>query len=364
MALFYKKFSFWVLIIVVGVLGFFFYKKYLTPIEVKGFSVKRQNLEVTVTGTSSGTVKSDVDVNITAQRTGKIIKLYVEEGDKVNTGELIAELDASEVQANLKKAEAELKQAEANLINIKLEYSRKEKLYREDLITQQELNDVTTRLSLADAELERAKSVRDIAQLQYDYSFIKSPVNGVVSERPVEVGDTVTPGPVIASIVDMNSLYISAPVDEADIGSISIGQPVKVTMDAYPGRVFNSRVIKISPIVTGARHEARTFEVRVSSPKEGGIVLKPGQSADVEIITGEAKDALVVPSHAVIDKGGEVIVYIDEGGKAKQKKVTVGIHNWNFTEIKEGPREGEKVIITPDKPGFKEGVRIKVVDLP
>lgn len=151
------------------------------------------------------------------------------------------------------------------------------------------------------------------------------------------------------------------PVDEADVGSISIKQAARVTMDAYPKMTFQSRVIKISPIVTGEKLEARTFEVRVSSPK-GNIILKPGLSADVEIIAGEAKNVIVVPSQAMIEKEGEVFVYVSEGGKAKKKKVTAGIHNWNFTEIKEGLKEGDIVIITPDKPGFKEGVRIKVAD--
>lgn len=308
-------------------------------------------------------VKPKVEVNITAQRTGRIAELYVEEGDRVKAGDLIAELDTSEVQANLKKAKADIKQAEANLINTQLEYTRKKVLYEDKLVTQQQFDDVDARLSLAKAELDRAKAVKDIAQLQYDYSFIRTPVSGVVSDRPVDVGDMATPGPIIASIVDPDNLYIKAPIDEADISNVALGQTVKIRMDAYLGKVFYGNVIKISPIVIGARQEARTFEVRVSVP-DAGIVLKPGMSADVEIVTGETKDVLVVPSLAIIEKGTEKIVYVVEDGKAKQRKVKTGLFNWNFTEIKEGLKEGEKVIIIPDKPGFKDGVRVKVVDLP
>lgn len=302
-----------------------------------------------------------MEVNITAQRTGKIAKLYVEEGDRVEAGGLIAELNTSEVVASLNKARADLKKAEIDLLDVRTEYKRKEALSEEGLVTQQQLDDALKRLSIAEAELEMAKAALDIAQLQYDYSFIKSPVNGVVSKRPVDVGDTATPGLLIASVVDPDSLYIEAPVDEADVGSVALGQTVKITVDAYPEKIFYGKVIKISPVVIGVKQEVRTFEVRVSVPTKE-VVLKPGMSADIEIITGKAKDTLVVPSQAVMEKGTEKIVYVFEGRKAKQRKVKIGIYNWNFTEIKEGLTEGEKVIITPDKPGFKEGVRVKLVD--
>jgi RND family efflux transporter MFP subunit len=338
---------------------------------VKGTSVKRQDIEVTVTGTSTGVVKSEVEVNITAQRTGKIAKLYIEEGDRVKSGSLIAELDTSEARANLNKAKADLKKAEIDLHNVRTEYKRKEALFKEEFVTHQQFDDARKRLSIAEAELERARAAVEVAQLQYDYSFIRTPVNGVVSKRPVDVGDTATPGPIIASIVDPDNLYIKAPIDEADVSSVALGQAVKITIDAYPGEIFYGKVIKISPIVIGVKQEARTFEVRVSVPVDttlrdstlrGEIVLKPGMSADVEIITGEAEDTLVVPSQAVIEREMEKIVYVSEGGRAKQRKVKIGIYNWNFTEIKEGLAEGDKVIITSDKPGFKEGVRVKVVD--
>jgi len=288
-------------------------------------------------------------------------KLYIEEGDRVKAGEVVAELDTSEVRAELDRAKADLKKAEIDLHNARVEYERKEPLFKEQLITHQQFDDARKRLSIAEAELDKAKAVKDVAQLQYEYSFIRSPVDGVVSKRPVKVGDTVTPGPIIASVVDPDNLYIKAPVDEADVSSVALSQAVRITIDAYPVEIFYGRVIKISPVVIGVRQEARTFEIRVSVPADK-IILKPGMSAGIEIITGEAKDTLVVPSQAVIEKEGGKIVYVSEGGRAEQRKVKLGIYNWNFTEIKEGLTEGEKVIITPDKPGFKEGVRVKIVD--
>jgi HlyD family secretion protein len=345
----------------IGLTGFLVYKKRFAPIEVKGAIVTRQEIEATVTGTSTGIIKSDVEVNVTAQRSGKITNLFYDEGDTVKKGDLIAQLDTSEVLANLRKAEAELRQAEANLSNIEAEHKRKESLFNEQLLSKQQFDDVTTRLLLAKASLENAKAVYDVVRLQYEYSFIKAPVNGVIAERPVKVGDTTAPGQKIVSIVDPSRLYISAPVDEADVDRVSIGQEARITMDAYPNRTFTGRVLRISPIVTGARLKTRTFEVRVSVP-EDNIIIKPGMSADIEIITGRVTDAVVIPSQAVIDKGLRHFVYVAESGRAKLREVETGLFNWNLTEIKAGLTEGEIVIFTPDDPGFREGVRVRVVD--
>jgi len=292
-----------------------------------------------------------------------ITRLYFEEGDSVRAGSLVATLDESGVLADLRKAEADLTQAEVNLSGVMTEYQRKESLYKENLITRQQFEDVETRLRFSGAALKSAKATRDAFQLQYDYSFVKTSAGGVVAERFVDVGDTVSTGLKIAAVVDPDSLYVSVPVDEADVGGVALGQDVRITMDAYPEKIFSGKVTRISPIVTGAKQETRTFEVRVSRPG-GDVVLKPGMSADVEIVTGLAADVLVIPSQAVMEERGEQFVYVNEQGKAKKRKVSAGLYNWNFTEIRKGLTEGETVIFTPDIPGFREGMRISVVNQP
>lgn len=352
----------WVFVLVfIGLAGFFVYKKRFAPIEVKGVKVIRQDIEATVTGTSTGIIKSEIEVNVSAEREGRITVLNYDEGDRVRKGDIIAQLDTSEALANLRKVEAELKQAELNLSNIEAEYKRKEALYKEELISKHQFDDVNTRLLLARTAIDNVKASLDVARLRYEYSFIRTPVSGVITTRSVKIGDTVMPGHRIVSIVDPSSLYISAPIDEADVSSVSIGQDVRITMDAYPDRVFKGKVMRISPIVTGARLETKTFEVRVSVPDEG-IIIKPGMSADIEIITDKVNDVIVVPSQVVIEKGSEHLVYTVESGRARLRKVQIGLFNWSLTEIKDGLSEGEVVIFTPDKPDFKEGVRVRVVD--
>ncbi len=355
-----KRPGLWILISIIAVTGYFVYRKNFSPVEVNGIVVKRQDIETTVTGTSTGVIKSEVEANITAQRIGNITKLFFDEGDMVKAGDLVAALEASEVSAYLKKTESDLKQSEVNLLNLKAEYQRKEALYRESLITKQQFDDVQFRLDIAEAAVKSAKATRDTFQLQYEYSFIRTPVKGVITERPVDVGDTVLTGQKIASVVDPDMLYVSVPVDEADVGSVAIGQSVRITLDAYPGQSFHGKVLRISPVVTGSKMETRTFEVRTTKP-EADITLKPGMSADIEIVTGVAKNVLAVPSQAMSEERGEQFVYVSEAGLLRKRKIRIGLYNWNLSEALEGLKEGEIIILAPDVPGFREGMRVKVV---
>ncbi|MBI5026192.1 MAG: efflux RND transporter periplasmic adaptor subunit [Nitrospirae bacterium] len=389
MRTFYKRFRFWAVIIVIVITGFIFYRARFNTVSVRAIEVKKQHLEITVTATSTGTVKAEEEVRITAQRQGRITNLYVEEGDRVKAGDMIAMLDVFEVEANLRKAEAAYVSAEARVSGVAANISktkaqkeeaeknlqRMQELYKKGIVPLMEVDSSESKyevakanydsakeeLKFAEAQMIEAKAARDLARLHYNYSFIKTPIAGVVSTRPVEVGDMAAPGPIIATVVNPETLYIKAPIDEVDVDMVKVGQAARVTMDAYLGKVFYGRVIRVSPIVIGVKQETRTFEVRVSV-EEKGLVLKPGMSADIEIITGEAENTLVVPTQSVMEKGKEKFVFVIEGNKAKQRKVAIGVHNWNFTEIKEGIKEGEKVIITPDKPGLKEGVSVKIVD--
>ncbi|GAB4541824.1 MAG: hypothetical protein Fur0020_11290 [Thermodesulfovibrionia bacterium] len=149
-------------------IGFLIYEKRFAPIEVKGIKASRQDIEATVTGTSTGIIKSEIEVNVTAQREGKITMLNYDEGDMVKKGDVIAVLDTSEVLANIRRIEAELRQAEVNLLNIETEYKRKEALYKEQLVSKQQFDDVSTRLLLAKTVIDNVKAQLDVARLRYE----------------------------------------------------------------------------------------------------------------------------------------------------------------------------------------------------
>ncbi len=403
----YKRFSFYIVICVLLGIAVFIVNKAFKAVEIKTVRVERQNLTVTVTATSTGTIKADEEVRLTAQRIGRISKLYIKEGSLVKAGDLVAEIDPDETMYNLQMAQAALQRTQARLDELKAAYNplkievettidkakanlqetekrlkRFMDLREKGYISQMEVDsmqrdhDVTKatyesalsgreqliaraeEIKAQEAAVREAKNYLLLARLNYDYSFVSSPLSGVVTSVPVKIGDTAARGTLMASVVSTDSLYIEAFIDEADIAKVSKGQRVYVSMDAYPDRIFEGEVYMISPIVLGGKQEARTFEVRVKF-KEKGITIKPGMSADVEIMVDSVKDKLVVPSQAIIERSGGKFVFVKRGSIARVIPVKTGLYNWNLTEIVSGLKEGDIVATNPDTPGLEDGARVK-----
>ncbi|TAN40910.1 MAG: efflux RND transporter periplasmic adaptor subunit [Nitrospirae bacterium] len=405
---FYKKVWFWVVcgILVAGVI---YATRSSGGVEVKGYEVRKKDLIISVTATSTGTIKSDRELKLTAQRIGRITKLPVEEGTAVEKGMLVAELDHEEVLQRQHAAAANVQRLKAGLDSLKLSFSsykadldfsvtraqsvlteaearyrRFSELRNKGYIADVDLDVIRRELEVAKAQhisalaskelvrskdeeikaqaaaLRQAEAEYALASINYDYSFIKTSITGYVTARPVKLGETVIIGSLIASVVPKDSLYIEAFIDEADVAKVSPGHPVNVTMDAYQGRTFKGEVYMISPVVLGGKQEARTFEVRVRL-QEKGIIMKPGMSADVEIVIDRIKDVLVLPSQAIIEKDETRFVYVVRNGKALRTPVRTGGANWTYSEITAGIAEGDTVILNPDAPDLKAGSRVKVI---
>lgn len=380
---------------------------FLNSVTVKTEVIKRQRLDITVTATSTGTIKSDSEAKITAQRTGRITKLYFDEGDRIKAGQVVAELESEEAYYNMKLSEATLNKTRFILSQMKASYesmkvdvekniekarailaevdSRKKRLLElgeRGYVTEMDIDMVKKEYEVARANLDSAIASREtlkakeseiraqeevvrealnsfnLAKLNYDYSFIRSPISGVIISRPAKVGEGVNRGSLIATVVSTESMYIEAFIDEADVAKVRTGQVVNITMDSYPNRIFKGEVYRISPVVLGGKQETRTFEVRVRL-KDKGIEIKPGMSADVEIIVESIPDVIAIPSQALIEREGKRYVYTVRDSKAHLTPVEIGRFNWTVSEVLSGIKEGDKVIINPEAEGLKEGVRIK-----
>ncbi len=405
----YKKISFWLILSAIIIPAFFLYKATLRGLEVNGYLVKKKDLVISVTGTSTGTIKADKEVKLSAQRMGRISRLSVEEGSLVVAGNSIADLESDEVQqrlllasasrqrmnaqldslklglasfkadveSNISKAKAVLDEAEARLRRFQ-ELKDKGFVSQSDLDVVKRENDVAKASSIAAfaalqqirareeeikaqaAAVEQAQREYNLAKIMLDYSFITSPITGVVTSRPVKIAETVPVGALIASVVSTDSLYIEAFIDEADAAKIAIGQQVNVTMDAYPEKAMKGEVYMISPVVLGNKQEARTFEARVKL-LDANIKTKPGMSADVEVIVSKKEHVLIIPSQAIIEKSDAKYVYLGNENKAVLRKIKTGQFNWTYTEVTEGIQEGDIVVINPDIPDLKDKARIKVL---
>lgn len=395
------------LIALVGGVIFLVFKKTFYSIEVKTEIARHQPLELTVSGVTTGTIKSDTEVRVTSQRTGRVSKLFVKEGDIVKPGSAIAELDTEEAYINLQisrasferaqavlnemktaleplgvEVETAIERADANLKDAEKKLKRLKELKDKGFVSEMELDSAELIYNVAKANYESAISGRKgliskteeikaqgsalkeaknallLAELNYKYSFIKAPISGVISSMPVRLGETLMKGSPIATLISTESFYIEAFIDEADVAKVRLSQDVHISMDAYPQKTLAGKVYMISPVVLGGRQETKTFEVRIRL-KEKGINIKLGMSADIEIVVDRLKNALAIPSQAVIEKNGMKYVFLKIGSKARLTKVKTGLSNWTYTELISGVNEGDEIIVNPDTPKLKDGVRIK-----
>jgi len=213
-------------------------------------------------------------------------------------------------------------------------------------------------IDAAHASVKRAQAEVDRIKVQLDYCTILSPLTGVISRLPVELGETVGVGTVIAELVDPKDIYVHSTIDEVDVGRLRLGMPVKIRIDAFPDRLLDGRVSRISPIVSGSKQETRTFDVRVAFDKDEPS-LKPGMSADIEVMSKNIKDVLHIPAQSVIEKDEKKYVYKLVSGHAKLVPVEVGYFSWSDAEITGGLKEGDVVITTPDASGLSDGARVE-----
>lgn len=329
---------------------------------VKVLELKPGELRVVLNATTTSTIKSETEVTLSAQRTGRVVKLPVREGDFVKTGALIAQLDLTEESVQTENA---LAQSKATYEDAEKSLKRSEDLFKDGMIAQQDLDAV--RKSYEIAKSQYRSSVAD-AGVKRDYSIIRAPFSGVVSKKYTEVGEVVMPGKQIAQVVNPDRIYVLATIDEVDVGRLRIDQPVTISVDAFPGEKFKGAVKRISPIVSGGKLETRTADVWIYFT-EKQRKIKPGMSADVEILVSTLENVLSVPSQAVVERNGKKQVFVAErrselkpGDKTvvKLRPVRIGETNWSYTQIREGLSSGEYVVTTPEAEGLKDGVKVKI----
>lgn len=330
-------------------------------IPVKVTELMPGELRVIVNATTTSTVKSEIEVTLSAQRTGRVVRLPVREGDRVKAGDIITRLDLSEesvqTQSNLEQSKANFQEAEKNKI-------RAESLFNKSMIAQQDLDAARRTHEVARAQYRAAMADAEVKQ---KYSVIRTPFDGVVAQKYTEVGELLLPGSRIVMIVHPEKIYVLATIDEVDLGRLRPDQPVSITVDAFPGETFQGQVGRISPIVSGGKLETRTADVWVYF-NEPQPKIKPGMSADVEILVMVLSNVLSVPSQAIIERDGKKQVYCAAGSDLKPgdvsravlKPVEIGETNWSFTRITGGLAAGEHVITTPEAEGLKDQARIKI----
>jgi HlyD family secretion protein len=343
------------------------------PVPVSTESVARGSVEASVANTRAGTVEACQRTKLSTLAGGRIEVLAVKEGDKVKKGQLLMRLWNEDQQAEQAFARAQLdtsrkRVAEAcTLADLaQREFKRQAQLFQQGFISDAALD---TLRSQADARVAACATARsDVAQAQARINVVGTasqrtvlvaPFDGTVAKIVGEVGEYSTPSPPgvamppAIDLIDETCLYVAAPMDEVDAPKVAVGQPVRITLDALPGKSFAGKVRRIAPYVTAVEKQARTVEVEVNfdDPQSAGRLLV-GYSADVEVILDVRKDVLRVPSSALL-QGGRVLLLQD--GKLLEQPVKTGLSNWEHTEILQGLQGGERIVTTLDRAGVKAG---------
>ena len=315
-----------------------------------------------------GTLNPNEEVIVSSEVDGILRNVTVDEGTEVAKGKALAVIDDIDYSLEVQRAEAALKQTEATLSNTKLEYGRKESLYKEQLVTQQQFDDVSTRLALAEAEVERAKASLSLARQKHIKTKISSPLSGVVKEKKVEKGNFVKNGTPLFTIIQTNPLKLNFTVNEKDLAGLKTGQEALFKVDAFPDKEFKSTLSIIYPSL---EERTRTLQVEAKAPNRDGK-LKPGLFAHVTVYTGPARDVIIVPATSLLYEGESIKVFIVEGNTAKERYVKVGRKykfdpdakspepaGREYAEIIEGVKEGESVV-TVGQQGLFDGAKITV----
>lgn len=311
--------------------------------------------------TATGTIEPVTSVDVGTQVSGVISKLYVDYNSVVKAGQVIAELDRTNLMSELSSAQASLKSAQSELDYQKTNYERYKALYDKGLISANDFEQA--RLSYVQAQQRTRQQKESVkkAQTNLGYATITSPIDGVVLSKEVEEGQTVASSfstPTLFKIArDLTDMRVIADVDEADIGDVKEGQRVTFTVDAFPDDTFEGQVTQVRQEAT-TESNVVTYEVVISAPNDD-LKLKPGLTANVVILTMEAKDVLAVPSKAlrftpreamlnsdetITDTDAKEKVWVKEGSNLKAVAVETGMTNGTLTQITKGLKPGTHVL--------------------
>ena len=321
--------------------------------------VERQNIQTTITAT--GTIEPVTSVTVGTQVSGIVSKLYVDYNSVVKKGQVIAELDKTNLISELTAQRANLSSAQSSLNYQQANYQRYKTLFDKGLVSADEYESALLQYNQAKEQVNTARESVQRAQTNLGYATITSPIDGVVLSKAVEEGQTVAASfntPELFTIAqDLTDMRVIADIDEADIGGVKEGQRVSFTVDAYPEDKFEGAVTQVRQQAT-TESNVVTYEVVISAPNND-LKLKPGLTANVTIYTMEKNDVLAVPSKALRFIPNDALLQKDqkiedveaptklwtlEGNTFKAHAVEVGTTNGLLTEIVSGIKEGTDVL--------------------
>ena len=329
-------------------------------VEFETAQVVKGNIQTTITAT--GTIEPVTSVTVGTQVSGIVSKLYVDYNSVVKKGQVIAELDKTNLTSELKTAQANLSSAQSTLNYEQTNFNRYQTLFNKGLVSADEYETAKLSYLKAKEQVNTSRESVQKAQTNLGYATITSPIDGVVLSKAVEEGQTVAasfnPPELFTIAPDLTDMRVIADIDEADIGGVKEGQRVTFTVDAFPEDMFEGQVTQVRQQAT-TESNVVTYEVVISAPNNE-LKLKPGLTANVTIFTLEKNDVLTAPAKALrfmpneaLLHEGQTIEDVDaqqkvwtlEGNVFKAHAVETGTTNGVLTEITSGINAGTEVLV-------------------
>jgi multidrug efflux pump subunit AcrA (membrane-fusion protein) len=376
---------------------------YYSPVEVETSFVKRGPVIVLIAAT--GRVEAQDHAALSSRIGGRVRELPYDEGDRVKKGEIVAVLESKDIDASVEEAQQRVEASQAHLDRLragsrpeevaeqqarvlerkselelaKAKERRGSRLLKDGYISQSEYDDLLTSLKVAEQrfnaeqkrltlvkkghreeeieealrEVQAAESVLQRLLSDRKELFIQSPLDGVVTKRHFEPGETVSPHEVILEVADPNKLEIKVQVEETDAGKVKTGQNAYLLPDIFPDKSIRGKVVHISPI---ADYSQGTIEVTVIAQEEAPY-LKPGMTVDTSIEVKKIPDSLLLPLNAILREDDSEYVYITKDSYAHKVDVKTGTYGRTYSELKNGLKEGQEVITSVNS-GLRDGRRV------
>ncbi|WP_244240854.1 efflux RND transporter periplasmic adaptor subunit [Luteimonas yindakuii] len=309
-----------------------------TAVPVETAEASRRAIAASYTGTAP--LEAQAEAQVVAKTSGVALQVLVEEGDVVRAGQPLVRLDPDRARLNLAQLQAQLSKLQSN-------FNRSDRLASQQLISAGDHEQLKY-------DLENVRAAYRLAQLELSYTNVVAPISGVVASRSIKTGNFVQINTPILRIIDNSRLEATLNVPERELATLRAGLPVRLQVDALPGREFVGTVDRVAPVVDAG---SGTFRVICAF---AGDSLQPGMFGRIRIDYDQRADALTIPRLALLDDEGEPSVYVVRDGKAVRTAIELGYVDGNLVEVRKGLEPGDAVV-TAGKVALRDGGLVQVI---
>ncbi len=366
--------------VAMGVAAIWFFTHSPEAVAVKVHKVDRGVVEATVSNTRAGTIKACRRAKLSLSIGGQITKLPYPEGSMVKRGDLLLAIDNTDLMAEIEhlKAQTVSAQSKAKAVCLRAEQTKRSadrtrRLDTPGTISKESYDKVITEAEIAAEECAAAKNAITVAQTSLKVgqerlgrTYLYAPFDGIIAKINGELNEYVTPSPPgipmppAIDLIEPGCFVVTVPIDELDVSKVALGMPARITLDAWRNRQFQASVSRIGSYVIDQEKQARTVDVELKfSDRNISTLLLVGYSADATIITATHQDAVRIPTQALLDDD-HVLLFDPADKRLKKHTVTKGLSNWSYTEVTQGLKTEELVVLSLGDEGVIDGAYAQI----